>query len=138
MCRLLAVYREILVAQGDTTTDTGWHPYGLRYEMMRGMLRSLAFPGEALAPVRGGENAAFSTNLTFAASNPQGCDALDVQTEGYRITTLLSIVKGFASLHLLRNIEWSDEKRLGLTRFLQKTCAKQVTVNYDALTWAPL
>ena len=51
MCRLLVGYREILAEQGDVTTDTSWHAYGLTYSTMHGMIRMFAYPGEQRATV---------------------------------------------------------------------------------------
>ena len=49
------------------------------------------------------------------------------EVKGYSISFLQAIVKGFAALHLLRNIAWSEDKRSCLVRTVQRVLSKQAS-----------
>lgn len=55
-----------------------------------------------------------------------GQPAAGAKKKGYSLSVLVILVKGCANAHLLRNIEWDDEKRLSLMRFVHKIMGKQV------------
>ena len=57
----------------------------------------------------------------------QGCQGVAKEVKGYSISFLQAIVKGFAALHLLRNIAWSEDKRSCLVRTVQRVLSKQAS-----------